>query len=62
MKNQRNTFELARYMCPGNFPMSRAIGSGLVRTTTPGSGSTHCDFHFKARRPIQMEWTPDFLK
>ena len=57
-----NAFELARYMCLGDFPMSQAIGSGLVRTTTLGSGGTRCDFRFKARRPIQMEWTPDFLK
>jgi hypothetical protein len=62
MKIHHNTFELGRYLCPGDFPMSRAISSGLVRTTSPGSGGTYCDFRFKARRPIQMEWTPDFLK
>jgi len=57
-----NAFALAKYMCLGDFPISRSIGSGLVRTTTLGSGGSKCDFRFKASRPIQMEWTPDFLK
>jgi hypothetical protein len=57
-----NAFELAKYMCLGDFPTSRSIDSGLVRTTTLGSGGPKCDFRFKASRPIQMEWTPDFLK
>ncbi len=57
-----DAFELVRYICLGDFPISRGIGSGLVRTTTLGSGGPRCDFRFKAGRPIQMEWTPDFLK
>jgi hypothetical protein len=57
-----NAFDLAKYMCLGDFPISRSTDSGLVRTTTLGSGGPKCDFRFKAGRPIQMEWTPDFLK
>jgi hypothetical protein len=57
-----NAFELARYMCLGDFPISQSTGTGLVRTTTLGSGGPRCDFRFKAGRPIQLEWTPDFLK
>jgi hypothetical protein len=57
-----NAFELARYMCLGDFPISQSTGTGLVRTTTLGSGGPRCDFRFKAGRPIQMEWTPDFMK
>lgn len=55
-------FDLAKYMCLGDFPISRSTGTGLVRTTTLGSGGPKCDFRFKTGRPIQMEWTPDFLK
>ncbi len=55
-------FDLAKYMCLGDFPISRSTGTGLVRTTTIGSGGPKCDFRFKAGRPIQMEWTPEFLK
>jgi hypothetical protein len=55
-------FDLAKYMCLGDFPISRSVDSGLMRTTTLGSGGPKCDFRFKAGRPIRMEWTPDFLK
>jgi hypothetical protein len=55
-------FDLAKYMCLGDFPISQSTGTGLVRTTTLGSGGSKCDFRFKAGRPIHMEWTPDFLK
>ena len=54
--------ELAPYMCLGDFPISQSVDSGLVRTTTLARGGPRCDFRFKAGRPIQMEWTPDFLK
>jgi hypothetical protein len=54
--------ELAPYLCLGDFPISRMTDSGLVRTTTLAHGGPRCDFRFKAGRPIQMEWTPDFLK
>jgi hypothetical protein len=54
--------ELAPYMCLGDFPISLAVGSGLVRTTTLARGGSRCDFRFKAGRPIQMEWTPEFLQ
>jgi hypothetical protein len=54
--------ELATYMCLGDFPISQATDSGLARTTTLARGGACCDFRFKAGRPIQMEWTPDFLK
>lgn len=54
--------ELAPYMCLGDFPLSQASDSGLVRTSTLARGGSRCDFRFKAGRPIQMEWTPEFLK
>jgi hypothetical protein len=54
--------ELTPYLCLGDFPASQAYDSGLVRTTTLARGGPRCDFRFKKGRPIQMEWTPDFLK
>lgn len=57
-----HTEELAPYLCLGDFPLSRALDTGLVRTTTLAHGGPRCDFRFKTGRPVQMEWTPDFLK
>jgi len=54
--------ELTPYLCLGDFPVSQVYDTGLVRTTTIARGGSHCDFRFKSGRPIQMEWTPDFLK
>lgn len=58
----QKALELAPYMCLGDFPLSEAAGTGLVRTTTLARGGPCCDFRFKAGRPIQREWTPGFLK
>ena len=57
----QNAAELAPYMCLGDFPQSKMMNTGLVRTTTLAHGGACCDFRFKAGRPIQMEWTPPFL-
>lgn len=54
--------ELGPYLCLGDFPISLATGTGLVRTTTLAHGGPCCDFRFKAGRPIQREWTPKFLE
>ncbi len=54
--------ELAPYLCLGDFPISQMVDSGLVRTSTLARGGSRCDFRYKAGRPIQVEWTPDFLK
>jgi len=54
--------ELTPYLCLGDFPVSQVYDTGLVRTTTLARGDSRCDFRFKSGRPIQMEWTPDFLK
>ncbi|MBI5950284.1 MAG: L-2-amino-thiazoline-4-carboxylic acid hydrolase [Chloroflexi bacterium] len=54
--------KLAPYLCLGDFPLSQALDTGLVRTTTLARGGPCCDFRFKAGRPIQREWTPNFLE
>ena len=42
--------ELVPYMCRLDFAMSKAMGMGLVRTTTLAEGGTKCDFRFKRGR------------
>ena len=54
--------ELTPYLCLLDFPVSRALNTGLVRITTLGQGGSRCDFRYKTGRDTQMEWTPDFLK
>jgi len=54
--------EFAPYLCLGDFPISKALNTGLVRTTTLARGGSRCDFRYKSGRSIQMEWTPDFMK
>lgn len=54
--------ELTPYLCLLDFPFSVIMNTGLERTTTLGHGGNRCDFRYKMDRPVQMEWTPDFLK
>jgi hypothetical protein len=54
--------ELARYMCLADYPMSKAFGMGLVRTTTLAEGAAKCDFRFKRGRTTPYGWPPGFLK
>jgi hypothetical protein len=49
------------YLCLLDFPMSEAMNTGLARTITLGHGGNRCDFRYKYGRPVQMEWTPEFL-
>jgi len=59
---KQGTAELTPYLCLLDFPFSRAMNTGLVRTSTLAHGADRCDFRYKNNRPCQMEWTPDFLK
>jgi hypothetical protein len=58
----QNAAELTPYLCLADFPVSQALNTGLVRTTTLARGGDRCDFRYKMGRPMRMEWTPDFLK
>ena len=42
--------ELVPYMCATDFPVSEALGTGLIRTTTLADGSDRCNFRFKKGR------------
>ena len=45
--------ELAPYLCLGDFPISDAFGTGLIRNTTIAEGGDRCDFRFKRGREIR---------
>jgi len=42
--------ELAPYMCLTDFAVSKALGMGLIRTTTLAEGGIKCDFTYKRGR------------
>jgi hypothetical protein len=54
--------EITPYICLSDFPMSRAAGGGLRRTTTLAGGAERCDFRYKRGREAQRGWPPAFLK
>jgi hypothetical protein len=54
--------EFAPFLCLLDFPMSKASGSGLVRTMTIAEGAEKCDFRFKRGREVKQGWPPEFLK
>ncbi len=53
--------ELTPYMCLLDFPMSEAMGDGLVRTMTLANGDPKCDFRYKQGRPTQPLLPAGFL-
>jgi hypothetical protein len=60
--NRFGAQDFTPYLCLGDFASSKEFDTGLVRTETLARGGRRCDFRFKSGRPIQMEWTPDFIK
>jgi hypothetical protein len=57
----QNAFELARYLCLGDYPISQQYETGLVRSTTLANGGTVCDFRYQSGRQPNIEWMPEFL-
>ena len=56
----RGADELTPFLCLLDFPMSRAFGTGLVRTMTIAEGHDTCDFRFKKGREVEHEWPAAF--
>lgn len=56
----QNADELLKYVCLLDFPISKAQGTGLVRTMSIGEGHAICDFRFKDGRDIPSAWPPHF--
>lgn len=54
--------EFTPFMCLDDFPTSKAMGTGLVRTMTIAEGAAICDFRFKRGREVKEGWPPQFLK
>ena len=54
--------EFAKYVCLLDFPRSKALNMGLVRTMTIAEGAAKCDFRWKRGRETQQGWPPKFLK
>ncbi|MBW1785357.1 MAG: L-2-amino-thiazoline-4-carboxylic acid hydrolase [Deltaproteobacteria bacterium] len=48
--------ELAPYLCLGDFPEHKRLGTGLVRTRTLAMGDGVCNFRFKKGRDITQDW------
>jgi hypothetical protein len=57
----QGAYDLAPYLCLLDFPMSRALGTGLVRTMTLAEGHDKCDFRFKLNRPVPSAWPPPWF-
>jgi hypothetical protein len=47
--------ELTPYLCRTDFAVSKALGMGLVRTTTIADGGEKCDFRYKLGRETKQE-------
>jgi hypothetical protein len=53
-----NAAELVPYICLLDYPVSKALGTGLGRTTTLAGGADRCDFRFMPGRPVERMWPP----
>jgi L-2-amino-thiazoline-4-carboxylic acid hydrolase len=53
---------MAPYFCLADFPRSRALGTGLVRTRTLAFGDDRCNFRYRQGRPMKQDWTTEIPK
>ena len=60
--HEQNADEFTPFMCLPDFPTSKAMGTGLVRTMTIAEGADRCDFRYKRGREVREGWPPPFLK
>ena len=51
--------ELAPYFCLNDFPRSKTLGTGLVRTKTIANGDGLCNFRYKQDRPVLQSWSTE---
>jgi len=47
--------ELVPFLCETDFPVSKALGTGLVRTNALADGSQKCNFRFKRGREVKRD-------
>jgi hypothetical protein len=53
---------MAPYFCLADFPRSRALGTGLVRTRTLAFGDDRCNFRYQQGRPVNQDWSTEIPK
>ena len=47
--------EIVPFLCETDFPVSKALGTGLVRTNSLADGSQKCNFRFKRGREVKQD-------
>lgn len=50
------------FFCIADFPRSRALGTGLVRTRTLAFGDDRCNFRYRQGRPVNQDWSTEIAK
>jgi hypothetical protein len=51
--------DLGPYVCLNDFVRSRALNTGLERTTTLAEGYDSCNFRYKWGRPVTRDWSTE---
>jgi hypothetical protein len=57
-----NAKEIAPYFCLVDFPESKLLGSGLIRTKTLAQGDSLCNFRLKKGRTVLQDWETEVPK
>jgi len=52
--------DFAKWACPSDFAMTRALHVGMERTMTLSEGAPKCDFRFKKGLQTRLDWPPTF--
>lgn len=52
---------LTPFVCLCDAPISRSMGTGLVRTRTLARGGDCCDFRYRLGRDVKVEWDPGYV-
>lgn len=58
----QGTAAMAPFFCIADFPRSRALVTGLVRTRTLAFGDDRCNFRYRQGRPVDQDWSTEFPK
>ena len=59
--HEQGADEFAPYLCLTEYPVQKAMGTGMVRTMTIAEGASRCDPRFKRGRAVREGWPPQFL-
>jgi hypothetical protein len=59
--HEQGADEFAPYLCLTEYPVQKAMGTGMDRTMTIAEGANRCDPRFKRGREVREGWPPQFL-